>query len=60
MGIVARTLEDGTTHQHDPFDISTIVRRTSELAWVDMVDTGDDDLACLATEIGLIRPEPGP
>ena len=54
MGIVARTFEsDGTTHLHDPADISEIVERTSDLVWVDAVDARSDDFACLAREFGL-------
>ncbi len=54
MGITARTFEtDGTTHLHDPADISDIIERTSDLVWVDAVDATSDDFACLTEEFGL-------
>ena len=54
MGIVARTFEtDGTTHLHDPAEIATIVERSGELVWVDVLDPDEDDFACLAQEFGL-------
>jgi magnesium transporter len=54
MGITARTFDtDGTTHLHDPADIATIVERTSNLVWVDVLDADEDDFRCLAEEFGL-------
>lgn len=54
MAISARTFEsDGTTHLHDPADIRTIVERTSDLVWVDVIDPDEDDVALLAEEFGL-------
>ena len=54
MGISARTFEsDGTTHLHDPADIATIVERTSDLVWVDVLEPDVDDFTCLAKEFGL-------
>ncbi len=52
--MTARTFEtDGTTHLHDPADIATIIERTTDLVWVDVVDANEDDFACLAEEFGL-------
>ena len=54
MGMVARTFEtDGTTHLHDPADLATIVERTSDLVWVDVVDPEERDFTCLIEEFGL-------
>jgi len=53
---VARTFDDdGTTHLHDPADISTIIEHKASLVWVDLVDAGDDDFECLSDEFGLHR-----
>ena len=54
MAISARTFEsDGTTHLHDPIDIRTIIERTSDLVWVDVLDPDDEDFGVLAEEFGL-------
>ncbi len=54
MAISARTFEtDGTTHLHDPVEIATLVERTSDLVWVDVLDASEDDFACLVREFGL-------
>jgi len=54
VGIVARTFEtDGTSHLHDPAEISTIIERSGELVWVDVIDPSDEDFACLTKEFGL-------
>ncbi len=37
--IVARTFEsDGTSHLHDPAEVAVIVKRTSDLLWIDVPD----------------------
>ena len=54
MTILARTFEsNGTSHLHDPAEIATIVKRSEELVWVDVLDPSEADFACLAQEFGL-------
>ena len=51
---MARTFEsDGNSHLHDPAEIATIVKRSGELVWVDVLDPNEADFACLAQEFGL-------
>ena len=51
---MARTFEsNGTSHLHDPAEIATIVKRSDELVWVDVLDPNEADFRCLCQEFGL-------
>ncbi len=51
---MARTFEsNGTSHLHDPAEIATIVKRSGELVWVDVLDPNEADFRCLCQEFGL-------
>ncbi|HEV2766488.1 MAG TPA: magnesium/cobalt transporter CorA [Acidimicrobiales bacterium] len=54
MSLTVHTYDDGgSAPLEDPADISQVVVNDGCVVWVDLVDPGDDDFACLSEEFQL-------